>query len=373
MRYRASRALVLLALLVLGACGGQQSANSPTTAAPTAVPTAPAPTVAPPSLPTAAPTAPAPTANPTPTLAPGMFANPVIDRDFPDPDTLKVGDTYYAYATGNAEAQASVQAARSRDLVHWDMLPDAMPDFPQWAEHDRGLVWAPEVTTSADGKTYLLYFVARVAGTSRQCIGMAASAKPEGPFESPAPKPLICQEDQGGSIDPSSFVDEDGTRYLLWKNDGNCCGQATWIYIQKISSDGRMLEGEPARLITADQRWEGALVEAPTLWKHAGKYYLFYSANDYSTPNYAVGYAVADSPLGPYQKPAKPLLVSDLKNAVVGPGGQDIAVDKDGETWMVYHTWGPGYRSMSIDELGWQGDTPVLKGPDGRKTPQPVP
>jgi beta-xylosidase len=182
---------------------------------------------------------------------------------------------------------------------------------------------------------------------------------------------MICQTEQGGSIDASSFVDDDGTRYLLWKNDGNCCGGETWIYIQPISADGRTLEGQPAQLIKQDQSWEGRVTEAPTLWKHAGKYYLFYSANDYNTPNYAVGYAVAGAPLGPYQKARQPLLASNIKKAVVGPGGQDIAVDKDGETWMLYHSWGPGYRTMSLDELVWEGEVPVIRGPD--RVPQPLP
>src|SRR5688572_2476041 len=47
----------------------------------------------------------------------GQFTNPVIDRDFPDPDVLRVGDAYYAYAT-NAGG-VNVQAARSPDLVRW--------------------------------------------------------------------------------------------------------------------------------------------------------------------------------------------------------------------------------------------------------------
>jgi beta-xylosidase len=299
-----------------------------------------------------------------------MFVNPVIDRDFPDPDALKVGDTYYVYATN--DATANIQIASSKDLVTWRRLVDALPRLPRWAE--RGFTWAPEATVSADGEGYLLYFVARVRGTSRQCIGVASSDKPDGPYQSPGEKPLICQTDQGGSIDPSSFVDDDGTRYLLWKNDGNCCGGQTWLYIQKVSADGQMLEGEPTQLIRADQSWEGILVEAPTLWKHGSKYYLFYSANDYATPRYAVGYAVADTPLGPYQKAKKPLLASNVKSGVVGPGGQDIVLDKDNETWMLYHSWGVSYRSMSIDALVWEGETPMLNGPNGRRSPpQPAP
>jgi beta-xylosidase len=220
-----------------------------------------------------------------------------------------------------------------------------------------------------------MYFTARDAASDKQCIGAATSDKPEGPFQFAGDKPLICQLDQGGSIDPTAFMDEDGSRYVLWKNDGNCCGMKTNIYIQKVSADGLTLEGEPTALIHNDQSWEGQVVEAPTLWKHAGKYYLFYSANNYAGVDYAIGYAVADKISGPYAKPSKqPLFASDMKQgAALGPGGQDVVLDKDGETWLVYHSWDPTatYRRMMIDELVWQGDTPVVKGPD--KGPQPKP
>jgi beta-xylosidase len=118
-----------------------------------------------------------------------------------------------------------------------------------------------------------MYFVAHyiIGQGGTQCIGAATSDKPEGPYTSSAEKPLICQTDEGGSIDPSSFVDEDGKRYILWKNDGNSVGARTWIYIQPTSADGLSLTGSPTQLITADQSWEGVLVEAPTLWKHGGK------------------------------------------------------------------------------------------------------
>lgn len=382
MKYQLSRLLALLALTLLAACGGgQPRAQQPTaradaagTAAPTAEATslpartaAPAPQAAPPAE---RPATDAPTSAPaTPTLAAGAFVNPVIDRDFPDPDTLTVGETYYAYATNTGST--NVQAARSQDLVHWEILPDALPALPSWAE--AGNTWAPEVSAAADNVTYLLYFVARVANTGRQCIGVATSQAPEGPFASPAGAPLVCQADQGGSIDPSLFVDDDGSRYLLWKNDGNCCGGQTWIYIQQLSGDGQTLEGEPTKLITADQAWEGVLVEAPTLWKRDGRYYLFYSANDYASQRYAVGYAVADQVLGPYAKPARrALLKSVIPEGVLGPGGQDIVTDGDGETWLVYHSWTAGsYRRMNIDRLVWEDGVPAVQ-PHGR-TPQPAP
>jgi beta-xylosidase len=301
----------------------------------------------------------------------GEFVNPVINQDFPDPDVLKVGDTYYAYATNTG--LVDVQVAKSTDLVHWRMLPDAVGALPGWARP--GLTWAPDVSLAADGTTFVMYFTARDKASDKQCIGVATSDNPEGPFKSDTEGPIICQPDLGGSIDPSTFVDEDGKRYVLWKNDGNCCGKPTWLYIQPVADDGLTLQGEPTQLIRNDRVWEGPLVEAPTLWKHGGKYYLFYSANRYSDHTYAVGYAVADAVLGPYTKPSRrPLLQTDIKTGgALGPGGQDIVLDKDGEPWFVYHSWNRTvkYRGVQIDELVWEGDTPVVKGPD--RVPQPVP
>lgn len=309
---------------------------------------------------------------PTPTLGPGMYVNPVLRIDFPDPDLLQVGDTYYAYAT-NA-GPTNIQVARSRDLVTWEPLTGALPALPGWAKPQAGLTWAPEVTTSADGRTFLMYYTTRDSQSDRQCIGVATSAQPEGPFLSPQPQPLICQANEGGSIDAASFVDDDGSRYLLWKNDGNCCSMDTWLYIQPVSADGLSLLGQPTRLIKNDKAWEGSVIEAPTLWKHNGRYYLFYSANWYKGENYAVGYATADKILGPYTKADRPLLTTDLQTgAAFGPGGQDIVRDKEGETWLVYHSWDPtlSLRWMQLDELVFEGDRPVVKGPT--KSPQPVP
>ena len=59
--------------------------------------------------------------------------------------------------------------------------------------------------------------------------------------------------------------------------------------------------GDKQVLIQNDQRWEGKVVEAPFMWKHAGRYYLFYSGNSYQSPEYAVGYAVADHITGKLQ------------------------------------------------------------------------
>ena len=376
--------VLCLCVLVLVGCGQGQQAGvagspAPSPAVQAAGSPAPSPAVQEAATPAPSPAqvaeatpAPSPTTGPTatPTLGPDEFRNPVIDRDFPDPDTLKVDDTYYAYATNSGGS--NVQIARSTDLVTWERLPDVLPVLPLWAAG--GFTWAPEVTSWNDGETFTMYFTARHAESGRQCIGVATSDTPDGVFE-PVDEPFICQLESGGSIDAAAFEDDDGTQYVLWKNDGNCCGYAVHIYIQEVSDDGLTLQGEPTELITNDQLWEGGLVEAPTLWKQDDRYYLFYSANSFAGLNYATGYAVAEEPTGPYTKPGdEPFIASDLETgAAFGPGGQDIVVDDEGDTWMVYHSWDQNltYRRMMIDELVWEGDTPVLQGPD--RVPQPKP
>ena len=88
-------------------------------------------------------------------------------------------------------------------------------------------------------------------------------------------------------------MDIDSQNDILRKKDGNSAGYQVWLYIQKVSADGLALPGEPQRLLTVDQVWEGIVVEAPKLWLNNEKYYLFYSANLFNDQRYAVGYAVA--------------------------------------------------------------------------------
>jgi beta-xylosidase len=263
----------------------------------------------------------------------------------------------------------NILVASSADLTRWNFLGNALPRSPRWASKAFGYNWAPEVTKFSS--TYVMYFVSRlpIGSGGIQCIALAKSTQPQGPF-TPTEKsnvvPFVCQRNEGGSIDPAVFIDEDGKSYLLWKSDANSRGGQPWIYIQALAPDGLSLEGQPTRLITADSRWEGVLVEAPTLWKHDGKYYLFYSANDYASRDYAVGYAVADKPTGPYKKgETNPVLKTNIGAGVIGPGGQDIVTGLDGTTYMLFHGWRPqGYRALNLAPLEWQDGVPVVKLPE---------
>jgi beta-xylosidase len=316
-----------------------------------------------------------------PVAGEGEFVNPVIDVDFPDPHVVRFGDTYYAYATG-------FRYSTSPDLIDW-AHPRILELRSLWTSRD---LWAPEVAETSAG--YVLYYTGRsslptpTGDLPAQCVGRAVAETPEGPFVDELAEPWLCQPDEGGTIDASPFSDADGTRWLLYKNDGNCCNRPVRIWIQQLSEDGLSLVGEPIDTrIEADNRWEGAVIEAPTLWLDGGTYYLFYSANAYYDASYAVGYATADTVTGPYgeaeENPILHATFDDLRDdpslVAAGPGHQSIVADADGELWMAYHAWTKtaigyergGDRTMWLDELSFTDGRPLVDGPDA--IPQEAP
>lgn len=294
-------------------------------------------------------------------------SQPAIRSDFADPAVLVVGDVYYAYATNAAGKH--VQVARSFDLSHWISLPDALPTLPAWVDSRGSWVWAPDVIQI--GRRFVMYYTARDVRSGRQCIGVASSADPFGPFADSNGGPFVCQRDLGGDIDASPFRDG-GALYLYFKSDGNCCRIHAHLWGQRLSSDGLHLLGAPILLLTNDQGWEGDVVEAPNMLKTGRSYGLFYSGNDYATNRYAIGYARCQSPLGPCAKPADhPILSTNLAASIplLGPGGASL-FQAGGVIWVAFHTWGVtvagapvAARYMLIERLSWHGGEPVILSP----------
>ncbi|MFE5486125.1 family 43 glycosylhydrolase [Streptomyces sp. NPDC056527] len=311
------------------------------------------------AIPAGAATPASPTNAPT---IPASPATPVLDQDFPDPDVVKVGGVYHAYAT-NAHGR-NIRHATSTDLVHWTVdATDVLPQVGAWVTLDPpGRVWAPEVFDNGDGFT--LQYTARDRAGGRQCIGAAVASSPDGPFRPAGDGPLVCTPEQGGSIDASSYT-ENGARHLLWKSDGNCCEQDTWLHIQSVSWDGTRVTGDPVRLFKQDRFWEGGLVEAPTLVKRDGRYVLLYSAGDYRTDAYTTGWATADSLTGPYVKGDLPLMTTtSFSGAMGGPGGQDVVTGPDGRDRILFHGYGAdrSRRVLYVADVGFADGRPVVRG-----------
>jgi beta-xylosidase len=304
--------------------------------------------------------------------APPTYRNPVFARDFPDPAAIRVGDTYYAYGTATAwEAWNHLfPVLRSPDLVHWRYIGDALIATPSWGTGDW---WAPDVI--ARRGLYYLYYVGKDLASGLHCIGVAVAGMPTGPFTQRAV--IGCGDAHGqGYIDPAPFIDGDGRAYLYISVDD----PHHTISVLPLKADLIHTDGPRRELFTLSQGWEHgpafSTVEGPFLVKHGGRYYLFYSGNDWQE-DYAMGYAEGASPLGPFHKYAHNPILRGNTHAR-GPGGGSLIQGPRGDWWLLYHAWtgGPSYaaggvRDLRIDPLSWRGDVVTLDGPS--TTPHPAP
>jgi hypothetical protein len=360
--------------------------------------------------------------------------HPQILVGYGDPAVLKTDEGYFLVATSN-DAPDAFPILRSVDLEHWDHLGFVFlaGEEPAWAAKGRNVAdfWAPEMARVGD--EFWLCFTARQASNAL-AIGLARSETQLGPWVDNG-APLVTGEPvdttglgfdpaqpqmSGGVIDSHILVDDDGAKYLFWKDDRNSiwprplamllcqhpqmiqrlfetdadrrtaafaaaivgwanvqrpmvrfflmhplieAALANWARVQRalldfglapaileamttpirgqqIADDGRSLLGESVVVLANDLDWEGHLIEGPFVTRQDGRYWLFYAGNDFSTPSYGIGVAVADHPLGPYAKQGEPLLRSTRD--WTAPGHASVAPGLDGQPQLFFHAFHPG-------------------------------
>ena len=283
-------------------------------------------------------------------------AREIINQSFADPDILKDGSTYYAYATATSSVKIPVATATNPEGP-WTVQGPALLRYPTWAKQTR--LWAPDVSKRPDG-TYLMLFSTASESQDLMCIATATSTSPLGPFVPDDSGPLTCPPDPlHGAIDPSTFTDSDGKHYILFKNNGNAIGEDSMLFIQQVDAAGTTLIGSRTELLR-DQAGDGGIIEAPVLIKHDGEYVLFFASGSYENSTYATGYARSDSLKGPYTRDARELLATGITQGVDGPGGADVVGSK-----IFFHgreaEGAP--RTLWVSDLGWSNaGRPVVRG-----------
>jgi beta-xylosidase len=186
-----------------------------------------------------------------------------------------------------------------------------LEDVP-WASKQ---LWAPDAAFK-DG-TYYLYFPARDR-RGRFRIGVAVGDHPGGPF-TPEPEPIAGSY----SIDPCTFVDDDGRAYMyfggLWggqlqnwdsgtfdpsrrEPEGNIPALGPRVAV--LNENMKRIEGAVQEISILDENGcplkaadhDRRFFEAAWMHKRKGIYYFSYSTGD---THYLV-YATGDNPLGPF-------------------------------------------------------------------------
>ena len=195
-----------------------------------------------------------------------------------DPYILFYNDTYYAYGTSRADG---FEVYSSKDMKSWERSPRlALSKEDSYGDK---WFWAPEVYyVGEDKKFYMFYSV-------EEHVCVATSDSPLGPFV----------QDNLKEIKEETLTQ---------------CVEAT----------------EPWELVF------GKVAEGPSIVKQGGLYYMFYSANDFRSQDYAVGYATSDSPFGPWRKSEKNPLLHKVEE-LVGTGHGAPFLDRSGGYRYIFH------------------------------------
>lgn len=251
-----------------------------------------------------------------------------------DPFILEHDGVFYAYGT---HSRSGIAVYRSTDLKHWEGPCGlasgglALHKDDSWGDK---WFWAPEVYPTDSG------FVMTYSVNER--IALAFSDNILGPFKQEEPFGVYLP--RHNNIDSHIFVDDDGQAYMYWVywhfNRGN------EIFVAKLSPDFRTIVGPEIECLHSQPgTWEVAkfpdghtsrVLEGPYVLKHNGLYYLTYSANAYQSQDYAVGYAVSTSPLGPWKRfEGNPIL--RRPGDLLGTGHHAFFTTSDGKDYIVFH------------------------------------
>lgn len=249
---------------------------------------------------------------------------------FADPTIYTENGKYYLTGTRSGDPQGFV-LLESDDLLTWKKsTPDSMILIKgNQAFGDKGF-WAPQILKK-DGKYLFAY-------TANEQVVLAKGDSVNAVYTQQVVEPIDGSEK---NIDPFVFRDDDGKYYLYHVRFDN----GNWLWVGEFDPEtGKIAEGTLKPVFRNDQPWEdtkaypsAVIMEGPTVVKIDGLYYIFYSANHFMSDDYAVGYATAESPLGPWTKnPNNPVIHRNLVGEK-GSGHGDVFTDNEGNLRYVYH------------------------------------
>ncbi len=258
--------------------------------------------------------------------------NPMIQTIFSaDPAPMVYNDVLYVYVGEDSIIDngfynmTAWYCYSTTDMVNWTDHGIMMysEDF-EWAEP--GSAWAAQCI-ERNGKFYLYTTVTDKNGGGR-AIGVAVSDSPTGSFEDALGEPLCGPN--WIYIDPTVFIDDDGTAHLYWGNPK--------VFHAELNEDMISLKTpiEEIELTTEGfgERFGGDgdhktnYEEGPWAYKRDGIYYLVYAGC--GVPE-NICYSTAPTPTGPWTYGG--IIMNNKNSTTIHPG----IVDYKGNSYFFYH------------------------------------
>lgn len=320
-------------------------------------------------------------------LAPAAAGAQSPDPPGHDPTLIRQGDWWYTITTSEGDlARRYLPVQRTRDLVHWEPAGVVFGVPPAWIVQQIGTLptdlWAPDL--SFFGGRYHVYYAASHTGVNNSAIGLATSATldPQDPAYGWRDEGMVVRSTPGvddfNAIDPEVVLDEAGRPWLAYGS--------YWTGIKLVALDPAT--GRPTGPVHAiASRPAPSAIEAPTIVRRDGWYYLFVSF-DHCCRGVASDYRVvvgrSQSITGPYlDRAGVPMAAgggSDLLRGYgrfAGPGHQDVLLDERGDL-LIHHYYDRdegGRARLSVRDVAWVDGWPVVGAPVSELQPlgrQPV-
>ena len=254
-----------------------------------------------------------------------VYAQSSKQINLADPTIFYHDNTYYLYGTNEGFTDVGFTAFSSTDKLHWKNAGTVLKKGDAFGS--KGF-WAPQVFKYR-GKFYMAY-------VADEQIAIAKSNSPLGPFTQKEKKPIAAPVK---IIDPFVFFDK-GKIYLYHVR----LEKGNRMYVAEMNDDLQSIkENTATECLHATDDWENTtkadwgVTEGLTVLKGNNLYYLFYSANDFRNPDYAVGYATSNNPTGPWKKFAGNPILSKKQTTMNGTVHGDFFMDEKEELNYVLH------------------------------------
>jgi len=284
------------------------------------------------------------------TLQTEKIQNPVIWADVPDPDVVRVGDTFYLVST-TMHLMPGAPVMSSKDLKNWETIGyifDKLTDSPKYdmtggTVYGRGQ-WATSLKYH-DGRFYALLAPNEQGPMGRTYIFSAEKA--QGPWT------IVSR--MRHFHDCSLFFDDDGKVYVIY-------GTGELMELKPDLSD--VIEGSHLQIFQREEDEKGIL-EGSRMIKHNGYYYLLMISHTYAPGHYRrqVCYRSKDI-RGPYSKQV--ILQSDFGG--FSYEAQGTIVDSEDGDWygLIFQDRGGVGRVLTLMPCRWINGWPMLGDEDGK-------
>lgn len=279
-----------------------------------------------------------------------QIQNPMLWADVPDPDVIRVGDTFYLVST-TMHLMPGAPVMKSKDLKNWEIASyifDKLTDSPKYDLQEGTVYGRGQWATSL--KYYNGRFYALLAPNERGDMGRTyiySAEKAEGPWT------LVSRLRH--FHDCSLFFDDDGRVFVVY-------GTGELMELKPDLSG--VIEGSHRQIFKREAE-ETGLLEGSRMIKHNGKYYLLMISQAYSSglPRREVCYR-ADNIHGPYEKQV--ILVSDFGG--FGHVGQGTIVDTEYGDWygIIFQDRGAVGRVLTLSPVRWIDGWPMIGDENGQ-------